>query len=838
MTVTSVFKNIPAFAGIRLCTREKIGREKKKRSSLSFFSFVIPAKAGIQPCTRQTNGREKGKTSLLPFRFVIPAKAGIQCLLMLLSFSLSLPLHADTPPLIGELSVTGQLFSKPKTVLSKVKARVGRSVTDPSFRADIDRLLETGFYDNVEVSVEDLPISLAGQPPKVRVTFRVTERPLVRRVDFKGNFAVKDSKFRDKLSSKLEEPFDRYKATQDASQIKEILGEEGYAEATVEFFTALNPKTNKVILTFFITEGSRILVDNVLVEGAEFFSAKKVRKLLKKTRRNKVFKEEAYKEDVDILINAYRNQGFLEVQVDSLRRLHNADHTRVNLPLKITEGRRYTVGTFAFEGETLYTEPELRKAVALKTGKLYEQKLMDESLRQIQDLYADRGYLRAEIVPGTKTTPLDNGLGRVDIDFSITESSAVYVDRLYVDGNTYTKDFVVLREVLLKPGDVFSAGRMRKSVERIYNLGFLDDVQVDVQQPRSPDLADVVFSVKEGKPGVMSAGAGFSSLDGLVGTLSVQHNNLFGRAQRGSVSWEFGRKKQNYEISWTDPWFMGKKMSFGVDLYDTVRSLPFQDDSFAYKKGNRGVGFRLKPRLTDNLSLIENYNYERVRVFDVNTEWLNNPDPALTIPPSDDQKSSITTGLEWDTRDNYFDASRGGRYSTTVEYAGGPLGGTLDFYEPQFSATKYFPTFWKFVFTLAARGAYIEPLNGTVLPVSELYRIGGVDTVRGYDIGEVGKDGGKAYTVFNAEYKFPIVQENHKTILQGAFFLDAGGAWSDINDVNFSIGGAPRQMKAGAGFGIRFKTPVFPIRLDWGWGLNRDPQKKKSEFYFTIGNIF
>lgn len=748
--------------------------------------------------------------------------------------------RADDSSTIGELSVEGQRFSKPRAVLSKVKARVGDTVTDPAFRADVDRLLETGSYDDVQVALEEIPgRKNAGGGALVKVLFIVRERPIVRRIDFKGNKRLSSSKLGESLLSKIDEPYDRFKAAQDASKILSLYREEGHVDAQVESYTSLDPRTNKVILTFFIDEGRRVTVRQVEVEGAVFFSEKKVRKLLKKTRRKKVFKEDALTEDLQVLAHAYRNAGFLEVALDDSRRDFSSDRSEVTLVLVVTEGRRYTVGDVSFAGATLYAESELRRAVTLKSGSLYEQTRMDETLRNLQDLYADKGYLRAEVAPATETRPTGATTGVVDLRFGITESSVVRVDRIYIDGNTYTKEHVIRREVLLKPGDVFSAGKMRQSVEAIHNLGFMDDVQVDIQQPRSPDVADVVFSVKEGKPGILSAGAGFSSLDGLVGTIQVQHINFLGRAQRLNVMWEFGRKRQNYELGWTDPWFLGHRMSLGFDLFDTVRTLPFNGNDFAYKKGNRGFGLRLGPRLTDHLSLIENYNYERVRVFDIDGEFLINSDPALVIPPSDDIKSAFTTGLVFDNRDNYFDASRGGRYYATIQNAGGLLGGDLNFYKPEISAAHYFPTFWKFVLTLSARGSMIDEFPPTKdLPISELFRIGGVDTVRGYDIGEVGVDGGKIFTVFNAEYKFPIVQENKKTILQGAIFADMGGCWLRKNDVNLTIGSQPGQLQTGVGFGIRFKTPVFPIRLDWGWGLNRPKDQPRSEFYFTIGNIF
>jgi outer membrane protein insertion porin family len=176
----------------------------------------------------------------------------------------------------------------------------------------------------------------------------------------------------------------------------------------------------------------------------------------------------------------------------------------------------------------------------------------------------------------------------------------------------------------------------------------------------------------------------------------------------------------------------------------------------------------------------------------------------------------------------------------TAQVAGGPFGGNVDFYKPEVSSVYFFPTFWKFVFSLAARGGWVKdyPPSKSV-PLSERFIMGGVDTVRGYDAGQIGPgDFGLYMAVFNAEYKFPIVQEHNKTILQGAFFADAGGAWTHRDDITLKIGSNPNYMRSGAGFGIRFKTPVFPIRLDWGYGFNHRPGEQLSQFYFTIGNMF
>jgi len=772
---------------------------------------------------------------------------------------------------VGDVAVQGNRFVKSKTVLSKVKVHKNDVIIDPTFRGDVDRLLESGLFDDVEVSLEDMPEALDAQgKPKKRVVFVVQERPVIRRVDFKGNKQLSASKFKDDLTSKSDEPYDKFKAAQDGQKIVSKYRDEGFADASVETYTSRAPGTNKVILTFFIVEGRRVIIRQVDFKGNSSFSVKKLRRVFKKIRRKKPFKEDELKDDMDALEKFYKNHGYMKVFVGDPRREFSVDRSSVSLTFPLVEGRRYRVGDFSFSGATVYKTTELRKAVVFKKDQLYSQDKMDESRQNLTDLYADKGYLRAEFGSTETARDLPDGTSRVDYRFDIAESSIVYVDRIYVDGNTYTKEKVIRREVLLKEGDIFSSGKLRKSVEKIYNLGFLDDVQVDVQQPRSATKADVVFSVTEGKPGVLSAGAGYSSLDKLVGNLSVQHSNLFGTGQKASVSWEFGARRQSYDVGWSDPWFLDKPMSFGVDLFDTDRRLiargPYYDpvtrveyttssyqNDTGYTYTRRGFSLSLSPRLTDHLSLYHSYTFERLVTHDIDPFFVNHPDPLYQIVGRDDIKSSITNGVSYDTRDYYLDASRGGRHSLNVEVAGGPLqlgspSKNVTFFKPEASSALYFPTFWKFVFTVSGRISIIREFGGyTLEPQSaERFLIGGVDTVRGYRLGNVGTAYGRSMMIYNAEYKFPIVQEKKKTILQGAFFADAGGAWDrgtsndSFRHMNWQIGNQPYQMRASWGFGIRFKTPVFPIRLDYAFPISRGRPGGESfeRFNFTIGSIF
>ena len=462
--------------------------------------------------------------------------------------------------------------------------------------------------------------------------------------------------------------------------------------------------------------------------------------------------------------------------------------------------------------------------------------------KQLKKLQKKKTKLENKIAKFERKKIIDNV---VNVSFNIQENNIVYVGDIYVDGLTNTKDNTIRREILLMPGDVFSSGKVRRSMEKIYNLGFIDGAEPNIAPTGQPDIMNLAFSITEGKPGMITAGAGYSSVDKFVGSIQLQHMNLFGRAQKLNLLWEFGARRQNYEIDWTEPWFLGKAMSLGLSVYNIERLRDYHNTSDAYREGRLGGSVSISPRVADKIALLFGYTYEHVRIFDIDDdeleeEIMNDPDLAK------DRTSSVRAQIVYDTRDYIYDASRGVRYSYGINVAGGPLGGNVNYVRNTVRGTWFIPTFWKFVLSININAGWIESYGSSSdVPLYEKYYVGGADTIRGYKYRtEIGPyNGGKVMTVANVEYKFPIVQENKRTILQGAFFYDIGGTWKDINHINYSFGTDNDEtnsyyLKSGFGFGIRFATPVFPLRLDWGYGLNHRRGEDLQQFYFTIGNVF
>jgi outer membrane protein insertion porin family len=725
---------------------------------------------------------------------------------------------------ISAIIIEGTQNVKEKTIRNELKSRVNKPYSEEIVKTDIQNILSLGSFENVEVRVDTATW---------KVTFQIKEKPLVTNISFKGNKKFSAGRLKDETTLKEKDFYDLAKFEESKTKIVNLYSEKGYADVKLDAYPTIDESKNKMTVTFLITEGNRILIGDVHAEGVNAYKPKKILGLMK-TKRKKVFKEDTLREDRTNIEKFYKNNGFMDVKIDEPKIAYNAERTSMFITIPITEGVKYKIGGITFSGNTVFPQAELQKIMSIRRGQLYNDEKLQESRQAILEMYADRGYLHSQVELSFEP---DNDKGIMNVNFAIAEGEIIYLGNVFIDGLNYTKEYVIRREVLLKEGDVFSSGKVKRSLEKIYNLGFIDSVEPQIQPTEKPNVMDLVMSVSEGKPGILSAGAGYSSVDQLVGTLQVQHVNLFGRGQRLNLLWEFGARKQNYEINWTEPWFMSKPMSLAVGLFNTERNYDYASVISAYKEGRKGGSVTVGPRLSDKLSLQFSYSYEDIRVFDVSADSA----VASNVVPSQALTSSISSQIVWDSRDNIFDATRGNRQSFSAQFAGGPLGGDINFIKPIARSAWFFPTFWKFVLSVNAQVGLIENFSpSTDVPIYQRFYVGGADTVRGYQYRtEIGPaEGGKEMFVMNVEYKFPIAEEKKHTILQGAIFYDVGGAWRSGNDVNLTLGEGETNLKAGIGFGLRFTTPVFPLRLDWGYGFNHRPGEQLSQFYFTIGNIF
>ncbi len=746
--------------------------------------------------------------------------------------------------IIKEMAVKGAINVKPKVILKTSRAKKGKPYYKDDINTDMESILGLGSIETVSIDISLLSDKSAlldkhektKSPHPAKITFIIKEKPMITDILFEGNEKLSKSSVKRAMNLTKKDFFDELKTQEDIMAITEKYHDKGFIDATADYAVKTDTAANTCRLSVIIKEGEKSRIAEVSIPNVKSFKLKKVLKRMK-NRPKKVYAPFELDDDLKKIELFYKNRGFNNFKINSSSVVFNENKSKVFIKINLDEGIKFTFGDTSFGGNTVYTSRDLQELLEYKKDKFYSDERLLSTLRAIQNKYADKGYLRALIKPLKTENKLT---GTLDINFQIEENKPIYVDHIDIEGNKTTKTYVFRRELVQKEGEIFSSSRIRRSQEKIFNLGFIDDVQLAINPTSSQDKVDLVFDIAEGKPGMLTAGAGVSSNEGLVGTLSMQHLNMFGKAQKLSVSWQFGKRVQDYHISWTTPWVKDKPMSLGGDIYNTRRYRPYMDSLSAYTEKRTGGKVSLGPRFeNDKYHLNTSYTYEKVKISGVQDEYRT----ALTEGTS--ITSSIYVEFARDTRDNIWDPTKGSRSSIGLEFTGGPLMGDVNFYKPNISYSYNHKLFeindYPFVLSFANRFGYVARFGSTKsVPVYERYFIGGSETVRGYNSnGQIGpRGGGKIYNVANMEFKFPLARERKRTIVQWAFFFDVGNSWEDFNNVSMRFGSGSTRLKAGAGFGIRFTTPAFPIRLDWAYGFNHEPGEQRSDIYFTLGNLF
>jgi len=468
-------------------------------------------------------------------------------------------------------------------------------------------------------------------------------------------------------------------------------------------------------------------------------------------------------------------------------------------------------------GNTVVSKEEMREVMILQEGQIFSQKILKNDLTRISQLYKDRGYLLINI----KDINFDEE-GKLWINISEGR-----LEKIVIEGNDKTKEKVITREINIKPGDLFDFEKVKKSLQKIYNLGYFEDVTMKLEPGSEEDVVVLVIKVIEKNTGKFGIGAGYNSEEGLMGFASIEEMNLFGGGQKVGAKLELGGRT-TYKVSFLEPWLANTPTSLGFDVYDTTTN---QED----KEGEEVIAeydeIKLGGRLIFGRKISDSINLG----LELKTERVNYDLISGALP--EDTNEGLTNSLmptfTYDTRDNVFDPTSGWYSSLSIEKAGGFLRGDYNFTKYNLTLRTYLSTdFFKDIFNIGEFKKITDNLSkgvlaframggmaDTDLPSFAEYQVGGMNTIRGYDSGEISGD---KSLVFNAEYRFPLA-ENFQAVL----FVDWGQTW----DIEESIDIA--DLKFGRGVGVRFDTPIGPIRLDYG--INEEGIGKT---YFSIGHTF
>ncbi|NQU73454.1 MAG: outer membrane protein assembly factor BamA [Candidatus Omnitrophica bacterium] len=736
---------------------------------------------------------------------------------------------------VAIIKTRGNKIISSATILSKIKTKPGDIFSQEQLNADLKRLFGLGFFTDIAIEVEDY------EEERAAVTFVVVEKPLISQIVFSGNRNFRSEKLKRLMKSAENEMLSETKVTRDIGQIKTMYKKRGYQLVEVDYKIDINEEKNTAKITVTVEEKSRFRIKKIHFIGNKNIASKKLLRTIE-TRPDTLFtsgyfKEDTFQTDLEKLKALYAREGFLDIDI-----IHKIRYDRtgrwIDLIIEIEEGKKYIVGDIFIKGNVIFPEKEIRLKLNMLSGQAFSQLGLRQDKSHIQHFYYQRGYMLAQV---DGTSALNSRTGKIDITYTVIEDELIYIDKIKVRGNTKTKDVVIRRELRAYPGEKFDGDRLRRSKERLYNLGYFEEVTLDTNPGTAPNKQDLIVTVKETKTGEFSFGGGFSSVERMIGFVSVTQKNFdllnfpsfTGDGQKLRLVGEFGTIRENYELGWTEPWIFDFPLLFGFDAYQRTRSRR-EGLGYGYEEQRTGGDIRFGKEFTEYLSADLMYTMEDVKIEDVSSD----ASAALKAEEGKNQLNKLLLHLAQDKRNNIFNPTMGYLISNSIEGAGGVLGGDKDFTKYVLGASFYFTHFKNFVLELKGKLGIADAFDDTTeVPIYERFYAGGSNTVRGYRERRIGpKDatsndpiGGEGLFIGNIEYTFPLYEK----VIKGAIFCDIGNVWEQWEDVGTD------GLKTSAGVGVRVKTPIGPVRLDFGVPFSEiSGEEKKGRFHFTLSQGF
>ncbi|MDI6605769.1 MAG: outer membrane protein assembly factor BamA, partial [Candidatus Omnitrophota bacterium] len=632
--------------------------------------------------------------------------------------------------------------------------------------------------------------------------------------------------------------------TEDVRILKRLYEKKGYSDAEIKYQLDFNKETSKASVTFIVTEGKRVRIKNILIEGNKAFTQRRLLRLMKTKKawlfNPGVLKDDVLNEDIERIKAFYRREGYTDVEAGYEIKPDSRKGYLLNITIKVKEGKKYLVGNVSVEGNKDIPKSEiLSRLKECVPAKVFSQEALRADVLNIQGLYFDRGYISCLI---QETTSLNSYTGRVDIVYNIIENKVAYVDKIKIRGNVKTKDIVIRRELRIRPGDRFDGEKLKRSKERLVNLGFFEEISYDTEDTPTPDKKDLVVDVRESKTGAFSFGGGYSTVEQFVGFVEIEQNNFdwrnfpyfTGAGQNLKFRGSFGTISTAFDLSFTEPWVFDYPLSFGFDLYRREHNRD-TDVGYGYDQVVTGGDLRLGKELSEYIRVNAAYRNDRIKISNVSGDASND----LKKEEGKNTISSLQFGMTYDSRDNIYETYKGDVLAGNLECAGGPFGGTKDFAKFSGRASHYFSLFRRSTLEARLRFGLADAYDdSSEVPLYERFFAGGADTIRGYHERKVGpidpdsKDplGGEAVLIGNLEYTYPLF-----SFLKVAAFYDVGNVWKKVSE--FGAGG----FKSGFGIGVRIKSPIGPIRLDFGIPVNKEPGEDKKGggmFHFSASRGF
>ena len=768
-------------------------------------------------------------------------------------------------------------------IRANIRIKVGDQYFPMSVDEDVKNLYATGYFYNIRVDEDRTRDGVV-------LTYIVQAKPRLVEIRFEGNSKYSNAKLLKKIKSKVGEPLEEHKLFNDSQEIEKMYQKSGFPNTTVKYVLNIEEAAGRGTVTFEIQEGRKIKIEEVQFIGAEAFKQKQLRKVIK-TRKHwwlswltgsGTLKEDQFDEDKERLLQFYRERGYIDFEIRDIQFEYPTPKTMI-IRFVIFEGKPYQVGSVMFKGTTLLPTNaihadynpgpapkkgedraawqegrQFQRGFVMKPGTIFTPKGLTADTEAVEDFYGSQGYidvsasspnnLGVNLLPNVQSNTMD-------LRYTVNEGQRSYIEKIEIRGNYKTKDKVIRRELAVSPGEPFDMVKIRLSRQRLEGLNYFEKVDTRPEPTEVPNRKNLVVGVEEKNTGNMTLGAGFSSVDSLVGYVDVTQGNfdLFnpptftGAGQKARLHLALGTERADAVISFVEPWFLDRKLALSVDLF--IHQLDYLSENNLYNEQQYGGRVGLTKALGSEF-LIGNVNYtlQNIGIIDVSPQSPQ----AIKEQAGYSLISQVGGSLAFDTRNNVQLPNRGQRTELITSVAGGPLGGDQSFYKLELKTAWYFRGFFPgHVLEIVGRVGVADAFGNTsVVPFYENYYLGGMYSLRGYKFREVGPKeslignpgvyepvGGNTFWFGSAEYSIPIIER-----LRLAVFYDVGmvypGAYSFAPAaLPFPYTGETTGTYASNwGIGMRINLPIGPLRLDYGIPLVHDPTTGgNGQFQFGVG---
>ncbi|HYI03950.1 MAG TPA: outer membrane protein assembly factor BamA [Reyranella sp.] len=733
---------------------------------------------------------------------------------------------------ITGVQIQGNVRAEPETIRSYLQLKEGQPYDHAAADRSLKALFGTGLFSDVVIEMQGSTLVV-----------KVTENPIINRVAFEGNRKIEDDKLRDEVQSKPRQVFTRARVQADVERILTIYRRGGRYNASVEP-KVIKLDQGRVDLVFEINEGDVTGVQRISFVGNEAFGDGTLRGKIRTSESawyrflssDDRYDPDRLNLDRELLRKFYLSEGYADFRVVSAVAELAPNREGFFITFTISEGERYKFGKVEVSTRFAGLDVDvLQSYLTMSEGEWYDADEVEKTVTALSDIVGSLGYAFVEVRPNIRRNK-DNLT--VDVTFDIQEGPRVYVERINISGNTRTLDKVIRREFRLAEGDAFSTAKVRRSQQRLRNLGFFEKVDISAQPGSAPDKTNLEVQVVEQSTGDISFGAGFSTTSGILGDISVKERNLLGKGQELRLGLSIGTLSTLVDLSFTEPYFLDRPMAAGFDIFRTSN-----DRQNVASYSDRSIGFSLRAgwAYTEHLRQNVRYTLRQTDIYNVQP-WAST---IVQLNAGTSVVNEISETLAWDTRDTRLNTTKGFLLRNTMAVAG--LIGTEQYYRTTADAVYYQSIFEDVVASIGGSVGGVFPYSGSggALRLNNLFFIGG-DTLRGFAVGGIGpRDsitadalGGTYFYSATTELSFPLGLPKEIGIF-GKAFVDIGSLWGLGGPAQYSNTVlTSNTMRISTGVGIQWVSPFGPIRIDYAIPLQQDPWDKTENIRFSFGTRF